>query len=157
MLRDLVFTSIIAHCQANCTTIQFIVIFKNLIWVNITIGDDLLLVNIPQRLLRLNLALKGAGQPDDQELQKFNEIILRDFKLTVKLYLTNCHSYSNPNHRVEIVLNKGLNPRNAALCVDLQHCLCFSLLLQYPANGFHRLNFRASHPQVANLDAPGGY
>ena len=37
-------------------------------------GDaDQALVDIPQGLLRLDLALQGAGQPDDQELQIFHE------------------------------------------------------------------------------------
>jgi len=86
----------------------------------------LLLVNIPQRLLGLNLALKGAGQPDDQEL-------------------TNCHSYSNPNYRIEVILNEGLNPRDAPLCVDLQHCFCFSLLLQNPGCPWRVLHSKTTH------------
>ena len=41
---------------------------QNLQWVNITIGVNPALVNIPQRLLRFNLTLQGAGQPDHQKL-----------------------------------------------------------------------------------------
>ena len=73
MLRDLVFKSIFSSRSSQLYYNSVHYDIQNLLRVNITIGDDLALVDIPQGLLRLDLALQGARQPDDQELQIFYE------------------------------------------------------------------------------------
>ena len=77
VLRDLVFASIFSSLSSQLYYNSVHCDIQNLFWVNITIGDDLALVDIPQGLLRLDLALQGAGQPDDQQLQIFHETFSR--------------------------------------------------------------------------------